>query len=240
MRSYVRRIPSAIAAFPDMSDAFYTLVRSMGLPVFALSSRASVLHSERLKAKGPLIIAPNHLSPYDIPCLMASTSRVLDFVAMKELFRHPCGTRFFGRMNAIPLDRGRADPMATRTILERLARGRVVVIFPEGGIRTPRTSMLAGGPFDASVLRLARLAGVPVMGCVILGTGSYARASAWLPLRRTRYAVGFAPPVWVMREGDEEAACADAVARLRAGYQTLCAELCAASGLSLGPDLPAP
>src|SRR5437868_3042613 len=94
-RNFVRPIPSAIAAFPDMSDAFYRLVRSVGLPVFALSSRASVLHADRLKGKGPLIIAANHLSPYDIPCLMASTSRVLDFVAMSELFRHQAGARFF-------------------------------------------------------------------------------------------------------------------------------------------------
>lgn len=221
-----------------MSDAFYTLVRSVGLPVFALSSRASVLHADRLTAKGPLIIAPNHLSPYDIPCLMASTARVLDFVAMKELFRHPCGDRFFRGMNAIPLDRGRADPLATRSILERLARRRAVVIFPEGGIRSAERSMLAGGSFDASVVRLARVSGAAVVACVILGTGRYARASAWLPLRRTRYAVGFGAPFWVRREGDEEPVCADAVARLRQEYAALYPEVSGASGLSLEVGLP--
>src|SRR5207253_2965423 len=108
-------------------------------------------------------------------------------------------------MNVIPLDRSRADALATRTILERLERGRAVVIFPEGGIRAPERSMLAGGSFNASVVRLARVSGAAVVACVILGTGSYARASAWLPVRRTQYAVGFGAPFWVTREGDEEA-----------------------------------
>jgi 1-acyl-sn-glycerol-3-phosphate acyltransferase len=221
-----------------MSDGFYRLVRSVGLPVFVLSSRATALHAERVKRKGPLIIAPNHLSPYDIPCLMASTTRVLEFVAMKELFARPWGARFFRGMNVIPLDRGRADAMATRTILERLARGRAVVIFPEGGIRPPERSMLAGGDFNPSVVRLARVSGAAVVACVILGTASYARASAWLPFRRTRYAVGFGAPICVGSNGEEEAECADAVARLRQDYAALYAGVSAASGLSLGADLP--
>src|SRR5690349_19892362 len=126
-----------------MSDGFYRLVRSVGLPAFVLSSRATVLHADRLNVKRPLIIAPNHFSPYDIPCLMASTPRVLDFVAMSELFCHQAGARFFRAMNAIPLDRSREDPTETRRILERLAQRRAVVIFPEGGTRAPTRSMLA-------------------------------------------------------------------------------------------------
>src|SRR3954451_4238081 len=114
-----------------MSDAFYYLVRSVGWPAFHFSSSPTVLHAERPNVVGPMIIAPNHLSPYDVPCLMASTRRTLDFVSMVELFRNPVLVWFLRSINAFPLDRGRRDSGATRKILERLEQGRKVVIFPE-------------------------------------------------------------------------------------------------------------
>ena len=89
-----------------MSDAFYMIVRTLGRPVFWVSSTPTVLHADRLRrVPGALIIAPNHLSPFDIPCLMASTRRRLDFVAAAEFFRRPVIARFFRRLNAIPVER---------------------------------------------------------------------------------------------------------------------------------------
>src|SRR5260221_4525840 len=141
-----------------MSDAFYRFVRFVGRPAFSLSSSPTVLHADRLKGSDPLLIAPNHLSPYDIPCLMASTPRLLDFVSIVEVFRNPLSAWFLGNMNAFPLDRSRRDPATTRKILDRLAHGRTVTLFPEGQIRSPDKSLLLGGGFKSSVVRLARLA----------------------------------------------------------------------------------
>jgi 1-acyl-sn-glycerol-3-phosphate acyltransferase len=216
-----------------MSDVFYYVVRCIGWPAFYLSSSPTVLHVERLNAVGPMIIAPNHLSPYDVPCLMASTRRTLDFVSMVELFRNPALSWFLGSMNAFPLDRGRRDSRATRKILERLERGRKVVMFPEGQIRTAGTSMLAGGAFKESVVRLARLANVPIVPCVILATGAFARPHAWLPFRRTRYAVNFCELLRIERSGNEGSDCAEATGRLTRAYEDGYAELRAASGLSV-------
>jgi 1-acyl-sn-glycerol-3-phosphate acyltransferase len=214
-----------------MSDAFYKLVRTLGHPVFWLASKPTVLHADRMMGNAPFILAPNHLSPYDVPCLMASSRRVLDFVSIAELFRRPVVGWFLTNMNAFGLDRSRPDPATTRIILDRLAHGRTVAMFPEGRIRRAEDSVLNGGSFKASVTRLARLAGVPIVPCVVLATGAFSSPIAWLPLRRTRYAVCFGDALQVNPEGDEETACAQATQRLRHAYEQGYAELRDASGL---------
>jgi 1-acyl-sn-glycerol-3-phosphate acyltransferase len=215
-----------------MSDPFYHLVRFLGRPAFWTSSRPTVLHADRLNRPGPLLIAPNHLSPYDIPCLMASTRQPLDFVSITEIFQNPLVARFLRGMNAFPLDRGRVDSAATRQLLDRLARGRKVVMFPEGRIRRPDESLLTGADFKPSVLRLARLAAVPIIPTVILATGAYARPTAWLPLRHTRYAIAFGQPL-TLPPSDDPATDTQHLADLRRGYDSLYAELRQASGLSV-------
>ncbi len=215
-----------------MPDAFYRLVRTMGYPAFGMSASPVVLHADRMKRPGAFILAPNHLSPYDVPCLMASTTRLLDFVSITEIFQNRLVAWFMGNMNAFPLDRSRVDPGTTRKILDRLARGRVITMFPEGNIRTPATSLLNGHPFKPSVARLARMAQAPIVPCVLLATGIYRRPGAWLPFRRTRYAVNFGEAIFV--EGaDESTACAQAVERLKQAYQILYHELQGASGLNV-------
>jgi 1-acyl-sn-glycerol-3-phosphate acyltransferase len=215
-----------------MPDSFYRLVRTMGYPAFGISASPVVLHAGRMKRPGAFILAPNHLSPYDIPCLMASTTRLLDFVSITEIFQNRLVAWFMGNMNAFPLDRSRVDPGTTRKILDRLAHGRVITMFPEGNIRTPATSLLNGHPLKPSVARLAQIAQVPIIPCVLLATGAYRRPSAWLPFRRTRYAVNFGEAIFV--EGaDDTKACTHTVERLKAAYEMLYRELQAASGLTV-------
>jgi len=214
-----------------MSDAFYQFVRFVGRPAFWSSSRPTVLHADRLDAPGAMLIAPNHLSPYDVPCLMASTRQLLDFVSIVELFRNPLSRWFLTGMNAFPLDRGRIDAPTTRRILDRLQRGRKVVMFPEGQIRNPQNSLLVGGMFKPTVPRLAHLAGVPIVPCVILGTGAYSRSTAWLPRARTRYGVNFGEPLTLGAEARTDWAHANDT--MRRVYQALYAELTEASGLTV-------
>jgi 1-acyl-sn-glycerol-3-phosphate acyltransferase len=106
-------------------------------------------------------------------------------------------------------------------------------MFPEGQIRTAANSVLAGGGFKASVTRLARLANVPIVPCVVLATGAYGRSSAWLPLRRTRYAINFCAPLRVSQDGDEAAVRVEAAIQLKRAYDEGYEELRAASGLTL-------
>lgn len=204
-----------------MGDRFYNLVWYTCAPAFIVSSSPIVLHRERVDRPGAFILAANHLSPFDVPCLMKNCSRLLDFVSIVEVFRNPLVGWFYGKMNAFPLDRGKVDTGTTRIILERLRRGRVVALFPEGRIRSEQESVLNGGRFKPGVLRLARLANVPIVPVVILGTTAYHRIPSWLPLRRTRYAVNYGEPITPtasdVGDGLEQ--------QLRDAYQALYTEL---------------
>lgn len=178
-----------------MSDAYYKAVRFIGRPAFWVSSTPTVIGLEHIPMHGAFILAATHQSVFDVPLLIRHTPRLLDMVSITEVFRNPFVAWFYGSMNAFPLERSRADPATVRTILSRLARGRVVAMFPEGRIQTGQASVLHDGKIRRGIGRIAGLAQVPVVPVVILDSGAYLSPAAWLPLRRTRYRIAYGPPI---------------------------------------------
>src|SRR5207248_3259972 len=87
-----------------------------------------------------------------------------------------------------------------------------VAMFPETRLPRPHDSVLAGGRFNPSLIRLANLTRVPIIPTVILGTGAYRRTWSWMPLRSVRYAVNFGRPMRFAAEQDIRAG-ADALRR---------------------------
>jgi len=135
-----------------MSDRFYKFIhRTWRFPVWA-SGRALLLGREHVPRIGGFLLAATHESPFDVPLLMYHTPRILDTVSIIEEFRKPILGWFYGAMNAFPLDRSRADPKTVRIILDRLERGRAILMFPEGGIRGPGQSVVNGGRIRPSHL----------------------------------------------------------------------------------------
>lgn len=178
-----------------MGDRFYKFMRIVGRPCFFVSSQPTVIGQNHIPRTGPFVLAATHQSPYDIPVLIRHTPRLLDFVSITEVFRNPFMACFYGGMNAFPLERSRPDAKTVRVILDRLKAGRAVTLFPEGRIPTADQSVLRTGKIRRGLGRIAILAGVPVVPCVVLGTDAYWQAANWLPLRRTRYGVIFGQPL---------------------------------------------
>lgn len=178
-----------------MSDHFYKTVRNVGSAIFALSSRPVVIGLEHVPTAGPFILASTHLSAYDVPLLIRHTPRPLDFVSTTEVFRNRFAAWFYGNMNAFPLERSRPDARTVRIILERLRDGRAIAMFPEGAIRSEGNSVISTRRIRPGLGRLAGIAKVPVVPCVVLNSGAYRRAGSWLPLRRVRYGLIYGPPL---------------------------------------------
>jgi 1-acyl-sn-glycerol-3-phosphate acyltransferase len=197
-----------------LGDWFYNVVVFAGRHPFWLSSSPIILHADRIQRDGPLILASSHLSAYDVPLLMRHTPRKLDFVSIREIFEKPLLGWFFARMNAFPLDRSKSDPKTVKIILDRLARGRAVAMFPEGRIRAEDESAVHGKPFKTGVARIARMANVPIVPAVVYGADAYGRPANWLPLRRTRYGIIFGDPIHVADEGEGERQLAHAYTAL--------------------------
>lgn len=86
----------------------------------------------------PALVLANHRSPLD-PLLIAvgvDDIRPLGFMMAREYYSIP-GLRFINRnQECIPVARDGKDLAATRAALRRLADGKVVGIFPEGGLNT--------------------------------------------------------------------------------------------------------
>ena len=178
-----------------MSEIFYKAIRVIGATVFRVASRPLILHPERAARPGAFLLAANHESPFDAALLIAATPRVIYWLSIVELFRHPFTRWFLSAMLAAPLDRSRVDPTTVRTITRHLRAGCVVGMFPEGGMRSGDATVLAGGAIRDGIARLAELARVPVLPCVVLGGGKFHRATSWLPVFRTRWAVAFGEPI---------------------------------------------
>ena len=120
---------------------------------------------------GPAIIIANHTSPVD-PMLIWTrhnvlfrkrSTRVIGYMMAKEYFEQPGIIRWICRaMESIPVERDGRDMAPVKQALTRLKEGKLLGIFPEGGINpgTPDTRLL---PASTGAAWLALTAQVPVI-----------------------------------------------------------------------------
>jgi 1-acyl-sn-glycerol-3-phosphate acyltransferase len=144
---------------------------------------------------GAFVLASNHISHFDPPILSGWTRRKIDWIAMSQLFGTGWSNRAFHWLDVIPVDRGGDDRHALREALRRLARGGVVGVFPEGGIRDGERSMLAGAPVQEGAVMLAVRSGCPIVPVVILGSERLYNPKNLLPWRRARVYIGIGPAI---------------------------------------------
>ena len=85
-----------------------------------------------LPQKGKVIIAPNHVSYLDPPCMGVVVRREIYSLAKKELFRISIFGEMLKAINVIPIKRGGAGGSSLKKVIEYLNRGEGVVVFPEG------------------------------------------------------------------------------------------------------------
>jgi len=166
-------------------------LRLLFLPV----CRVHVRHAEEAERSGPWILAPNHISHFDPPLLSLAFRRQVDWMAMAELFQN----RFLGfalrTMATFPVARGRPDRTSLRTAVQRLQAGRVVGIFPEGGIRDGAASMLRNGQPRPGLSVVAGLAGAVVIPAVIFGSDRLYHKKRWWRFRSATVWIALGSPI---------------------------------------------
>ena len=157
--------------------------------LFGCVARVCVVRCENANHNGAFLLAANHISHFDPFIISSVVRRKIDWMAMAEFFPYPLLGHFLRAVDAFPADRHRADRRTIRTAVERLKDGRIVGVFPEGGIRDGARSLLEGAPLRPGASALAHMASVPILPCVIVGSDRLYSAKRWLPLRRT--------PIWI-------------------------------------------
>jgi 1-acyl-sn-glycerol-3-phosphate acyltransferase len=145
---------------------------------------------------GPCVMASNHISHFDPPLLSGWLPRKIDWIAMAELFGTKWSKAGFTWLDVIPVDRHGDDRQALRTAIKRLEAGRMIGIFPEGGIRDGARSILAGAEMREGAFLLASKAKCPVLPVVILGSERLYNRRNWLPWRRAKVFIASGDPVF--------------------------------------------
>lgn len=173
------------------------MLKALLSPIFIVLFRVRVEGRSGVPVKGPVIVAPNHVSFCDSLFLPLVLRRRVTFVAKAEYFDSWRTAWFFRAAGQIPMRRegGTASERALAAARDVLERGGVLGIYPEG-TRSPDGRLYRG---HTGVARLALQCGVPIVPVGMLGTTEVQpRGSKMLrPFRRVT--VRFGPPLDLSR-----------------------------------------
>lgn len=125
---------------------------------------------EHIPARGPLIIAANHVSNFDGPMVAVSADsvRYVRGIGKAELFDMPVLGWYLRNTGSIRLDR-KGDVAAMRAALDLISGGGCLLMFPEG----TRSKDGKRGKAKAGVAFLAGSTGAPVVPAHVLNTGHF-------------------------------------------------------------------
>ena len=163
----------------------YYVVRAVLQPFFHVYFRMVRIGREHIPSEGPVIIAANHRSFLDPFVIGTMARRPLYYVAKQELFRHRLQAWILNSLGAFPVRRGQGDGDMVDTARAILARGDIVLIFPEG----TRTRPGSLGKPKRGVGRLALETGAPVVPVAVIGTEDVRRGWRIRP-RKVRIRAG--------------------------------------------------
>ena len=223
----------------EVKTASYEAGKHLVKLLLGCVARIRVLGSQNANRTGGFLLAANHISHFDPFLISLTVRRKIDWMTMAEFFRPPLLGFLLRAIDAFPAERDRADLKTIRTAIERLKSGRVVGLFPEGGIRDGARSLLEGAPLRPGASTLAHIAGVPVLPCVILGSDRLYSKRQWLPFRRTPIWIAFGNPISHFPELQKSDARERIESELATTFKELYAELCEKFQLK-AEDLPHP
>jgi len=170
-----------------------------------------LIGSEHLPPTGPVIVAGNHRSHADIPAVVGALDRRIVFAATDDLWRSSRVLDFVLTSQRCPrVNRAGVDRRALDDCLAMLGIGRVLGIFPEGGLSPDGL-----GPFEAGAAFLAQRSGAPLVPFGLAGTRDAWQHRTWWPIRSRQVVMVIGPPLQADPELHRRAATRDLNDRLR-------------------------
>lgn len=215
---------------------FVCLVR----PVILLGMGLAVRHQQRLPKQGPAVLVANHNSHLDTLVLLSlfplGLLPRLRPVAAADYFLKNRWLAWFSRyiIGIIPLNRGRSgkgdDPLAG--CHQALARGDILILFPEGSRGEPE-QMVA---FKNGVAHLVRQhPDIPVLPIFMRGLGRALPKGEWLLIPQFIDVVIGEEQTWSMVCADNQNDKQHFVEELRKAMDKLAAELPPGHGYAGNP-----
>lgn len=180
-----------------MSPA-YRIVKLFLYVFFKVFYGIEVFGLENIPEEGGFIMAANHASYFDPPVLGAVSTRRTRFMAREELFKIPF-FRILLKVFAFPVKRDKPHPSAIKESVQRLRRGELIVMFPEGS-RSVDGSLLEP---KRGLSVLAAMSRTPVVPTFIRGTEKALPVGARFP-RPSKITVIFGTPLAMYKEETEK------------------------------------
>jgi 1-acyl-sn-glycerol-3-phosphate acyltransferase len=156
----------------------------IGGPIRAVT-KARFYGTDRIPARGGLVLAANHFSWLDPPLVGASCPRRIQFVAKIEAHRVPGLGQLIRAHGTLAIRRGESDRDAVRRMREVVADGGVLGMFAEG--TRQRTGV--PGPVQPGAAMVALQENVPVVPVAIHGT------QHWTPRNLAPCSVAYGTPI---------------------------------------------
>jgi len=133
---------------------------------FKLYFRCEIHCMERVPQEGRLVLASNHASFVDPPLVGHRLRRGICYLARDTLFQNPIAGAILRSWNTIPVDRDGTGVRGLKNILQKLAEGHGVLLFPEG----TRTADGELQPARAGIGMVVVRSGAPVTPARVFGT----------------------------------------------------------------------
>lgn len=142
-------------------------------------------------AEGSAFLVANHASGID-PLMMGVgiPHRILLGPGKVEIFKNPVFTYVMEKIGIFPLHQGTADAAAVRTMVDAYRKGRIVVVYPEGG-RSKTGEMM---PFMEDFTRLVIKLRACLIPAGIAGARELLPLGSWIPRPDTACAVVIGEP----------------------------------------------
>jgi 1-acyl-sn-glycerol-3-phosphate acyltransferase len=194
--------------------------------VFFCTLRTTVDYRHLIQRDGAFVLAVTHLSHLEPLFASALSERPIDWIARKEFFWPRPMAWFLHGLNTIRIDRQGRPVLAMRTAIHRLRAGRVVGIFPEGGVVYGPAAAIRGGAIKRGCCTIAIRAGAPIVPCVMLGTDKLNKVKPWLPFRRAHIWVAYGEAIYPPADTRSTRATREELARkIRAAFGEIYAGL---------------
>jgi 1-acyl-sn-glycerol-3-phosphate acyltransferase len=162
--------------------------------------RVYEVNRESIDRPGPFVLACTHVSHLEPVLLSAILRRKVDWMARLEFYKYRVVRWLLNSVDCFPVKRGGVPVTAIRNAVARLNAGRIVGIFPEGGVAKGPEFVCRGGIMKAGACVISRRAGVPIIPVVFLGTHVLNAAAPWVPFRgfpprRTPLYIAYGRPI---------------------------------------------
>ena len=166
---------------------FRAVITAILSGVFRLLMRMEVVGLENFPLDGPVIVAANHVTNFDVFPMQLSLPRPIFFMGKAELFKNPVMDAVLRSLGAFPVYRGEKDRWASLHAARVLDQGQTLGMFPEG----TRSRSRGLGVAKTGTARLAIEKGAPIVPMAIVGTDRFFKRFP----RRARVTVSLMPPL---------------------------------------------